>query len=266
MFEHEAMWPADRLREYLQPQQLIAGIHVLTSVDSTNKYAKALARDVAGETALVVADTQTAGLGRGGKGWFSPPKAGLWFSLLLRPAVHHQALSLLSLGAAVAVAGAIRDIADVRAQLKWPNDVLIEGKKVCGILLESEFSAEKLSCLVVGIGINVNMTRDHFPQDIAGEATSLRIATGTAHRRMELLRAVVLQFERMYRCFECGDCESICTQWKNNTIFTARPVTIATGQTVFSGVFHDVDTCGRLVLRAPDGRLASFHSGSILAY
>ncbi len=170
----------------------------LPEVGSTNDVALRWASDAAPEGALVVADHQTAGRGRWGRGWVSAPGQLLQFSLVLHPRVEPSALGLLSIAAGLACADAIEDLTDLPARVKWPNDVVIGGRKVAGILIETLFESGVLKAAVLGMGINIGWTRDDVPPEIAERATSLAIETGRPPPREELLASVLSAVERRY--------------------------------------------------------------------
>jgi BirA family biotin operon repressor/biotin-[acetyl-CoA-carboxylase] ligase len=166
-------------------------------VDSTNRVADALARAGAPEGTLVVADSQTAGRGRLGRSWFSPPGKSLFLSLLLRPEIRADAAHGYVFAAAVAVADAAAAWLPpgVRVEIKWPNDVLLDGRKASGINLPAQLEGDRVAWLVLGIGVNVNLEPDDFPPELRGLATSLRIAGGRALDRVAFAEALLARLE-----------------------------------------------------------------------
>lgn len=175
----------------------------LDEVDSTNSYARGLAEDGAPDGTVVVARKQTSGKGRLGRQWYSSGDFGLWFSMLLRPEFDPRFAGMLGISAGVAVAQAIRSLVGAEAVLKWPNDVLIEGRKVCGILAEGRTTGTRLEWAVVGIGINVTPPEGGFPPELEDVATALsqhcvRDVEGSALDRDVLLDAVLGQFGARY--------------------------------------------------------------------
>jgi BirA family transcriptional regulator, biotin operon repressor / biotin---[acetyl-CoA-carboxylase] ligase len=166
--------------------------------DSTNNLAMDAARNGAPEGTVFLAEQQTAGRGRGGNEWHSAPSVGIYCSVVLRPALPPSELLVLSLAAGLAVQAAIQDLnSQVRPDLKWPNDLLLDGKKFCGILAEMNAEVTRVRYVVVGIGINVNQTT--FPPDLQRVATSLRLATGSEWSRVELCAALLKSLDREYR-------------------------------------------------------------------
>lgn len=173
-------------------------IHHYYKIGSTNTEALQAASAGAPEGSVFVAEEQSGGRGRGGHAWHSAKSTGIYCSVVLRPAVPPSDALVLSLAAGLAVHAAVHEIApQVPADLKWPNDVLIEGKKFCGILTEMNAEATRVRHLVIGIGINVNQER--FPDELQAIATSLRMASGRAWSRVELCAALLKSLDREYR-------------------------------------------------------------------
>lgn len=254
------------LAEKIATPDLVRDVFAFRSIDSTNNFAKSLARKRAAQGVLVLADEQTHGRGRAGKAWRSPAGKGLWFSLLLHPRTHFEKLGLLSLGAGLAVAQAVEQLYHLQASVKWPNDVLLHKKKFCGILLESEFSPQRLSYLVIGFGVNVNQDQIDLPPELAQNATSIKLQAGRVVDRLALLNAILRAFETVYGQFVRGAFDAIRRQWKNRSCFSAGKISIAVHGRTFTGTFSDIDEYGRLVLRLEDGTLRVFDSGTILAF
>ena len=162
--------------------------------DSTNRQARMLAAEGAAHGTLVLADMQTAGRGRRGRGWISPAGEGIFMSLIVRPDVPPSEVAKMSLTLALAVAGAIERETGLDARIKWPNDIVIGGRKVCGLLLEMDASAEKVNSVAAGVGINVHQTR--FDEEIAHTASSLDLLSGKRVSRSAVVRAFLEEFEK----------------------------------------------------------------------
>jgi BirA family transcriptional regulator, biotin operon repressor / biotin---[acetyl-CoA-carboxylase] ligase len=186
------------LRPLLRGTMFEAYLYHFYKIGSTNTAAMTAAGDGAPEGSVFLAEEQTAGCGRGAHAWHSARSAGIYCSVVLRPALPPSEVLVLSLAAALAVHAAVQ-IVDARAaaDLKWPNDLLIDGKKFCGILTEMNAEATRVRYIVVGIGINVNQTR--FPAELAEQATSLSLATGSEWSRVELTTALLKSLDREYR-------------------------------------------------------------------
>jgi BirA family biotin operon repressor/biotin-[acetyl-CoA-carboxylase] ligase len=175
-----------------------AQVHHFYKIGSTNTAAMSAAAEGAAEGSVFLAEEQTAGRGRAAHSWESERSAGIYCSVVLRPALPPSEVLILALAAGLAVRAAIEQVdARMSVDLKWPNDVLIAGKKVCGILTEMNAEATRVRYIVVGIGVNVNQSS--FPKELEGEATSLRLATGGEWSRVELTAALLKSLDREYR-------------------------------------------------------------------
>ncbi|MGE5575652.1 MAG: biotin--[acetyl-CoA-carboxylase] ligase [Syntrophothermus sp.] len=173
-------------------------IHYFPEIDSTNVRAKALAKTGVPDGTIVIAETQTAGRGRRGRSWESPPGLGLWMTVVLRPQVPLQQTASFTLLAALAVVRVIKSVCDLSPRIKWPNDVLIGGRKVCGILAEASGELEMLEYLLVGIGLNVNQDEVHFAPEVRSKATSLRLARHQMVDRLVMARALLEELDSLY--------------------------------------------------------------------
>lgn len=184
-------YDVDRLKALLPPAPSGARLVVVDSIDSTNRKARELAGAGAAEGTLVLADRQTAGRGREGRGWDSPPGVGIWMTLIARPRVPSDIASLLPLASGLAVAEAIEAHCAVRITLKWPNDLLIGGRKLAGILVESSTQGARLVWVVIGVGLNVRTEGPAFPDAIRESATSLALEGVSVPSREELVAGMV---------------------------------------------------------------------------
>jgi BirA family biotin operon repressor/biotin-[acetyl-CoA-carboxylase] ligase len=241
------------LRPLLRGTIFDAHLHHFYKIGSTNTAAMAAASDGAPEGTVFLAEEQTAGRGRGANSWQSPRSTGIYCSVILRPALPPADVLVLSLAAGLAVQAAIQQVdAGGRPDLKWPNDVLIAGKKVCGILTEMNAEATRVRYLVVGIGINVNQSS--FPKDLP--ATSLCLATGSEWSRVELAAALLKSLEREYRnLLERPDArESILRRFAENSSWVRdKEVRIEENGSAFEGTTAGLDTRGFLLVRSVKG-------------
>ena len=230
------------------------GREILTfrSVTSTNDVAFALGRSGAINGTVVVADEQKRGRGRLGRSWHSPAGCGLWFSILLRPDLSLPDSSTISLASALAVAETLVEEFGIRAEIKWPNDVVVNGRKICGILTEAECVGERVEFVVVGIGINVLNTKDDFPPEITS-ATSVMIESGVRASRGRLLSRVLEKFEREYMRL-CNDgFSSIRPRLIGITTVLGKMVRIRSGSKEIEGMALDIDHSGSLLVRTENG-------------
>jgi BirA family biotin operon repressor/biotin-[acetyl-CoA-carboxylase] ligase len=239
-------------------------IHHFYKIGSTNTAAMAAAAAGAPEGSVFLAEEQTAGRGRGANIWQSARSAGIYCSVVLRPALPPSEALVLSLAAGLAVRAAIEQVnARARADLKWPNDVLIAGKKVCGILTEMNAEATRVRYVVVGIGINVNHAS--FPKEIESEATSLRLETGSEWSRVELTAALLKSLDREYRrLIEQQDArQSILQRFAEQSSWVrGKEVRIEENGSKIEGVTEGLDDRGFLQVRTEHG-LQTILSGTV---
>ncbi|HEY8345895.1 MAG TPA: biotin--[acetyl-CoA-carboxylase] ligase [Symbiobacteriaceae bacterium] len=235
------------------------------SVGSTNDLAKELARSGAPEGLLVVADEQTAGRGRMGRTWQTPRGSALAMSLVLRPNLPPHEAPRITLVAAVAVAEAVQEVTGLTVGIKWPNDLQIGGRKVCGILTEMEAEMDRIAFVVCGMGLNVNLSREEFPPELRDTATSLMAELGRRVLRAPLVQAIMARFEATYDRLLAGDFAGVLDRWRAFSVTLGRPVQVflPTGETALEGVAEDVDPEGALLVRTPEGVLRRVLAGEV---
>lgn len=227
------------------------------SLPSTNDVAKTRSQEGAKEGMVIVAEEQTAGRGRIKRRWLSP-RGGIALSIILYPPLDY--LSSLIMVASLAVAGSIERVTGLKAQIKWPNDVLVNGKKVCGILVESDVRGNKVDYAVIGIGINVNLKLSEFPQ-IAPMATSLSQELGRDVSRREIVRSLLTEAERLYMALSEGD--SVFKQWRERLVTLGQEVQVSSAEATYKGIAESVARDGSLLLRQPDGNLLKIVAGDV---
>ncbi len=232
------------------------------AVDSTNNKVKELAQEGAPEGTVVVAERQGAGRGRRGRGWFSPP-GGIYFSVLLRPRLTPEDLPRVTLMSAVAVARALRDATGLDVKIKWPNDLLLEGRKLAGILTEMSAEADSIGFLVVGVGVNANVDRSAYPPDLQEGVASLAASLGRPVERSLLLVSMLEAFDRLYRELLDGGFASILEEWKNLSSTLGSSVCVSTVEGCYEGTAVEVEPDGALLVRGGDGSERLFHSGQV---
>ncbi|UCD35506.1 MAG: biotin--[acetyl-CoA-carboxylase] ligase [Nitrospiraceae bacterium] len=212
---------------------------------------------------VVVADSQTSGRGRLGRVWISPPGVNLYFTILLNPPLPVQEASALSLAAPVAAASAIRDFAGLEATIKWPNDILLSGKKAGGILIEAKPREGGRSLFAVGMGINVNMRPGELPPEIAGLATSLMAEKGAALDRRGLLGALLASMEKTYKFLLQGNKRGLITEWIRLNSTLGRRVIVRDGKRTISGTAEGITGQGELSLRISSGEIETIRTGDV---
>ncbi|MBM3284587.1 MAG: biotin--[acetyl-CoA-carboxylase] ligase [Candidatus Aminicenantes bacterium] len=237
-------------------------IHLLRDCASTNDVARDLARRGAREGTAVIADEQTAGRGTKGRGWHSPPGQGLYVSVILRPPASD--VSLLPLVAGIAVAEAILSSTSLEVRLKWPNDIVWNGKKVGGILCESEFTGAEINCAILGIGLNIGQRRKDFPEEMRATAASLRMALRRSVERESLARSLFRALDSWYREFVSGARARILRAFESKLIFpVGKVITVRADRESETGIFLGFDAGARLILEK-SGKKSYFSPAEIL--
>ncbi|WP_147804766.1 biotin--[acetyl-CoA-carboxylase] ligase [Alkalicoccus halolimnae] len=228
---------------------------------STQNEAQRLAMEGAEEGTVVIADKQTKGRGRLGREWESSMGTGLAVSLILKPDVPAYKAPQLTLVAAVSVVKAIEQITGVKAEIKWPNDLLIEGKKVCGILTEMQADPDRIKSVIVGIGLNVNETV--FPEHLHHIAASLSGFADSPPERAQLAAAVLNQFAEDYELYKQSGFAGVKAEWESYSCTLGRKIQVRQNGSYINGTAEAVDSQGVLKLRDKDGILHSIVSGDI---
>ena len=238
-------------------------IHYYDSLSSTTTVAKELAAGGCPEGTIVLAEEQTGGRGRLGRGWVSPRGLGIWMSLVLRPSVSPMDVTQLTLVTAVALAGALRRDTGLNVGIKWPNDLLIGGKKICGILTEMTADMDRVKHVTVSMGLNVNIGAGVLPAPIADLATSLRLEAGKSFPRLAILKAVLQELEKQYLIWLDYGFESLLDQWRELCISLNCPVTVHTLKESWEGWAEDVNESGALLVRTSGGDLRCLNAGEV---
>ncbi|MFZ5354807.1 MAG: biotin--[acetyl-CoA-carboxylase] ligase [Bacillota bacterium] len=244
----------------------VIGKHIMyfDSLDSTNNYAKKLAGEDFEEGTVVIAEMQTAGRGRLGRSWISPRGKGIWMTIMLKPDINPLYAQRVTLVAACAVNDAIKEISGIASGIKWPNDIVANGKKLCGILTEMGAEVDAINYLIVGIGINANLDDDDIPAELAGAATSIKIETGKSMVRKEVVAAILNRFEKYYTGFSrSGSLEDIVDIYKSNLLLLGKQVRAVYKHEEITGEAVDINDAGQLLLRLPDGTIREITSGEV---
>lgn len=233
-------------------------------VDSTNTQAKRLGEELArdGHGTLVVADLQTAGKGRRGRSWESPSGASIYMSILLRPEILPDQAPMLTLVMAQSVAEAVQELTGAEVGIKWPNDIVLNGKKICGILTEMSAEIDYINYVVIGVGVNVN-TPD-FPEALVETATSLKIELGQSVKRSALIAAVMKRFEENYETFiRMGDLSGIQDQYNSLLVNRERDVRVLEPGHEYNGHALGINSTGELLVEKEDGTTAEIFAGEV---
>ncbi|CQR56842.1 biotin--[acetyl-CoA-carboxylase] ligase [Paenibacillus riograndensis] len=239
-------------------------VQLLETVVSTQEEAKKLAESGAPQGTTVRAEEQTGGRGRMGRKWHSPRGKGIWMSVVLRPELPLSLTPQLTLLAGVAVCLAIREVTGVQAGIKWPNDLLAGGRKICGILLESSLREGRLHYAIAGIGIAANLTEEDYPPDLQGIGTSLLIeGGGIPVDRSALTAAVLTELEYLYLVYREQGFAPIRELWESMSVTLGRQVGFNTPQGRCEGTAVGLDDNGGLLLKDGTGSVVSVLSGEI---
>jgi BirA family biotin operon repressor/biotin-[acetyl-CoA-carboxylase] ligase len=246
------------LRRELKTKFIGRNILYYPVTSSTMDAAKDAVKQGAEEGTIVIADHQTAGRGRFGRQWWAPPESSILLSIILYPKL--EELPRLGMAATLAVAQSIEKVTGLKPVIKWPNDVLIQGKKVSGILIESKVQNEAVSYAILGIAVNVNLDPSSIPE-ISETATSLRQLLKRKVSRLEILPALLSEFEELYNALRRG--EPIDKLWRRRLETIGREITVKCGLEVWQGYAESVDDDGNLLLRCPDGSVKTIVAGEV---
>ncbi len=231
------------------------------SIKSTMDYAKSLAERDEPEGTVVIADYQSSGRGRFGRVWSSEPGKNILMSIIIRPSIPLEKFALISFLSAVSVAEAIEKIADVKVNTKWPNDLLINGRKVSGILMEASITADKGDFIILGIGVNVN--QEEFQKELKNYATSLLIETGKFYDRVILVQEILRTLESNYlKISRTHDFTEIMRKWKERCSMLGKEIALIRAGKTINGTAIDVDSKGFLLLKVGD-YIISLSSGEV---
>jgi len=241
-------------------------IYYFPELKSTNIMAKEKALHRAegiDEGTLVITERQSAGKGRLGREWFSPI-GGIWLSIILYPQLPPSYIPRITLMTAVAVVKAIKMCTQIEPQIKWPNDILINEKKVCGILTEMNAELDMINWVVVGIGINVNINHQEFPEDIQENTISLKEVSGKEVFRVKLTQTFLQEFEKYYDKLKRKEFPSILEEWKLYSNTLGKKIRVDMGERIIAGEAVDINEEGALILKKEDGELIKIISGTII--
>ncbi len=247
----------------LPSERIGCAIECLEEVDSTNARAWQLAEAEAADGTVIIADRQSAGRGRLGRRWESPSKVNLYCSILLRPQIPVQQAPQLTFLSAVTVAETLNDLYQLPARVKWPNDILVGGAKIAGLLNEMNAETEQIHFVILGIGVNLNMTAEQFPEDILYPATSVLLETGKTIDRAEFIRSLLTKLDGYYSEFLREGFVPIRRRWESLCELMNSRVQVDQNPGILQGMVVGLDADGALRLQLDDGRVERILAGDV---
>ena len=259
----DALHADDLLARLPKPRIVGRDIRVFQETTSTNDVVEKLARDGVKEGVVVFAESQTQGRGRLGRKWISPAKKGLWFSVLLRPRLRPVEATQLTVATATALARAIQAQTRLAPEIKWPNDLLLDGRKVAGILTEMSAELDRVNYVIVGVGVDVNQTASDFPAEVRKLATSLKLQCGHPVHRADLATAVLQELDHDYARICAGDFAGLADEWESHCTTIGRNVTVLVGERRIQGRAESLDDAGALLVRTEHGRIERVIGGDV---
>ena len=241
-------------------------IYYYRELESSNLTAKEKARskkNTVPEGTVIISERQTGGKGRLGRKWFSPT-GGIWLSIILYPHLSPAYIPRITLITAVAVVRAIKELTGIQGQIKWPNDILIQGKKVCGILAEMSAELDLINWLVIGLGINVNIDHEEFPIELKDITTSLMDILKQKISRIKLVQLFLREFEKCYNMLNKKESLALLNEWKLYSYTLGKKIKIKTGNKIITGQAMDINDKGVLIVKQDNGEYTDIISGTIL--
>lgn len=252
LMEAPELLPPERVRDGLQTRIFGCDVQYFEKVDSTNNVAKKLAESGAKEGTIVLAEEQSGGRGRLSRVWYSPFAKGIWFSLILRPSFMPMEASKMTLLAAVALTKAFHKVGLIESGIKWPNDILVKGRKIVGILTELSASMEHINYVVMGIGINTGLAKRDLPKDLKKISTSFLIENVPVSRQV-LFQEVLLQMEQYYELACTSGFDKVLDEWKILSVTLGQDVEVTMPDRVFTGKAIDLNDSGHLLVETETG-------------
>jgi BirA family transcriptional regulator, biotin operon repressor / biotin---[acetyl-CoA-carboxylase] ligase len=253
-----------QIRDGLITKRLGSNLRYFSEIDSTNTYARQRAADGADEGEIVIGETQTRGRGRLGRSWISPPFVNVYLSVILRPHLPPAHAPQLTLMAAVAVADTVDSFIQVRSTIKWPNDILVESKKLAGILTESRCDAERIEFVILGIGVNLNYPVERMPDPLRERATSIISLTETEVSREEFLRRLIHALDRCYGEIEEWGFEGLARRWEARFGLRGKKVRAQIGDQTIIGTAKGIDIDGALIVEDGRGERRRIVAGDVI--
>jgi BirA family biotin operon repressor/biotin-[acetyl-CoA-carboxylase] ligase len=255
---------ADDIKYKLGSIKFIKSIVYYPSLNSTNTLAYSLAHDGGDEWTVIIADSQSNGRGRQGRVWYSPPGTNIYTSFILRPTMSYEYFPAISLLTGMVISIVIEHFIDLKTELKWPNDVMVNGKKISGILLELGNDSNNKPYIIVGIGININSDTKDYPRELFHSSTSMKVLTNRVFDRVMILNHLYTSFFAWYDiyCTHNGF-NGIKEKYMQRFRMIDKRVHIESGAEKITGVVKDIDEYGRLVLKGTHDEIINIKSGDV---
>lgn len=254
----------DEISKNLNTKYIGKDIYIFNEVMSTNTIAKFLSMNGVGNGAVVISEKQTKARGRSGKNWESP-LGGVWLSIILNPNVNHSKIPLITLATGVAVENTLKRIGVKNAEIKWPNDILIHGKKVCGILTEAITSFNTIESVIIGVGIDANISIENFPEELRENITTLNDEIGEKVDENLLIKLFLEEFEKISEQFINEEYETILKEWRKNSYTIGKIVEVHEPfSKPYDGYVLGISRDGSLVVEKIDGTLEKVISGECI--
>lgn len=256
----------ESIRNTLLKESLKIGSNLIfyDAISSTNIAGTELALKGCREGTVIIADEQTSGKGRLGRTWISPSGKNLYMSIILTPPISPRDATILTLMSAVACCIALRKLLSLPVTIKWPNDLMVNDRKIGGILTEIKADIDKITYAVIGIGININLDIDDLPEEVRGIATSIKTLTGEQFSRTAAAIEVLREMQKWYDILLQKGKKDILSYWQDLSSTIGRRVRVTMGNDVFTGVAEAIDNEGLLILKLPDNSLMKVNAGDII--
>lgn len=249
------------LKKELAGEIIGHSIHYYQEIGSTNDEAFRLGMEGAPEGTVIVANSQSAGKGRLQRSWFSPPSSNIYTSVILRPEFNPADAPRITIMAGLAAAQTIETYCPRKTRIKWPNDILLDGKKVCGILAQMQSNEDKIDFIILGIGINVNIAADEFPPEIRNIATSIAAQSGGYHSRQDLLITLYKNLSKWYKTLTSTGFEMIREEWLKMASLIGSETQVKFRDEIIKGKALGIDERGALVMSDSKGKTVKILAG-----
>jgi BirA family biotin operon repressor/biotin-[acetyl-CoA-carboxylase] ligase len=256
------MIKVEKIMSMLETEYVGREIHYFQKLSSTNTVAKEQAKKGAKEGTVIIAETQTHGHGRLNRPWISP-KGGVWLSVILRPKFAPEEAPKMTLITSVAVAKTLHRLYSLKAEIKWPNDVLVDNKKVCGILTEASTNGKTVNFIIVGIGINANFTLEALPDNLQMTATTLKEVLRENVNVEKLICALLKEFEEQYVLFREKKFKALLEEWRRLAGFLGKKIEVTSFGESWIGRAVDIDESGALIIELADGERKRVLAGDV---